>query len=32
LSKFISVAKHRRPFTLPPGFPPLAGAAVVPAT
>jgi len=27
-----SVAKHRRPFTLPPGFPPLAGAAVLPAT
>ena len=27
-----SVAKHRRPFTLPPGLPPLAGAAVLPAT
>ncbi len=27
-----SVAKHRRPFTLPPSFPPLAGAAVLPAT
>ena len=27
-----SVAKHRRPFALPPSFPPLAGAAVLPAS
>lgn len=32
LAAVYSVAKHRRPFTLPPGFPPLAGAAVVRAT
>jgi len=32
LAAVYSVAKHRRPFTLPPGFPPLAGAAVLPAT
>ena len=32
LAAVYSVAKHRRPFTLPPSFPPLAGAAVVPAT
>ena len=27
-----SVAKHRRPFILPPVFPPAAGDAAVPAT
>jgi transposase len=26
-----SVAKHHRPFTLPPIFPPVAGGAVTPA-
>jgi transposase len=32
LAAVYSVAQHRRPFTLPPGFPPLAGAAVSPTT
>jgi len=32
LAAVYSVAKHRRPFSLPPVFPPVAGAAVSPAS